>query len=124
MPGSLYDPKGHNLLSPQHWARHTGDGRNSGGSGTTTTAMMLLLFWNNRQYQRTIELTPYSNVADLQLAPGYGNYQAFKTEIGDIENDDDMVGDEYGSVMEDSDKLEPNSKTLNIMLNYIPWKPY
>ena len=29
IPNSIHDPSGHNLLSPQHWAKHTGDGRDT-----------------------------------------------------------------------------------------------
>ena len=46
-------------------------------------------------------------MADLQLAPSYKNFRAFKATIKDIEEDEDLVGEEFGSVVEDSDKLGP-----------------
>ena len=68
IPNSIHDPSGHNLLSPQHWAKHTGEGKDTVGSGCTTTQQEVTLFWGNGKYRKTIPLTRGSNMADLHTA--------------------------------------------------------
>ena len=46
IPNSIYDPRGHKILDPQHWAKHCG----GKGAGRTPTADNVTLFWGNNKY--------------------------------------------------------------------------
>ena len=88
IPNSYYVPHGGvRLLSPQHWAQHQKD---SAGTGSETLAKTCTLFWKQRQHKRTIPLSVDSNVATINLAPGFSKYHAFCTEA---EIPDDEVED-------------------------------
>ena len=106
IPNSYYVPHGGvRLLSPQHWAQtrkksrpvhtHWPTGRKDfvsmPGVGEFTGAESCVLYWDQCKYQRTIPLNKHgTNVATMQLAPGYGKFQAFCAEAG---LNDDQVYD-------------------------------
>ena len=101
IPNIIHNLSGHNLLSPQHWAKHTGDGRDKAGSGSTTTEKEVVLFWGNRQFQKTIPLTRGSNVADLHTAPSYNKYKEFLAQAGCVEGKDAITDGAYSAIHED-----------------------
>ena len=101
IPNSIHNPSGQNLLSPQHWAKHTGDGRDTAVSGSTTTEQDVTLFWGNRKYRKTIPLTQGSNVADLHTAPSYEKYKDFLVQAGCVEGEDAINDDAYSAIQED-----------------------
>ena len=84
IPNSVYNPQGHDLLSPQHWARHMGDSTRN-GTGCKTTSDTVTLFWKANRYKRTLNLTKGTNVADLHTAPSYNDYRRFLKDANNAE---------------------------------------
>ena len=101
IPNSIHDPSGHNLLSPQHWAKHTGDGRDKAESRSTITEREVILFWGNRRFQQMIPLTRGSNVADLHTEPSYDKYKLFLVQEGCVEGENAITDDAYSAIHED-----------------------
>lgn len=74
------------LLSPQHMAQEIGyDFPRRRGTWCGTFGDAIELYWDQRKYQRTIELSISSNIGLFKAAPGYSRFHAFCKEIGDIE---------------------------------------
>ena len=104
IPGLIYNPAGHCLLSPQHWAQHSGEIHSHKAAGCVTTAELVTLFWGNKRFQKTIRLSKGSNVADLYLAPDYADYARYTSEIGNVEG----TGVECGLASENFSSVHDN----------------
>ena len=82
IPGSYYNESSpYRLLSPQHWAQSSEDGR---GTWCGTFDDAVELYWNGTKFCRTVVLDPASNIAVLRSAPGYHGFKAFCTQIADV----------------------------------------
>jgi hypothetical protein len=108
IPNSYYVPDGHiRLLSPQHWAQ--ADTRNRAKRterGEHTNGNECVLYWANGAYKRHIELGRHDNVATITLAPGYHQFEAFCSEAGVDDTDDDPVVMPSQLVSDDEDEDE------------------
>ena len=78
LPGTYYSPSAeHRMLSPQHWCQVANDHQPTrNGTVCITQADAVILQWQQRQYTRTIPLTPRTNVGVLRSAPGISKYNA------------------------------------------------
>lgn len=68
------------LLSPQHWAKATG---NPEDAGETTNGVRTALHWNQGKNELTIPLGQNDNVSTFKTDPGCDNFHAFCANIQD-----------------------------------------
>ena len=68
---------GGRLLSPQHWA-HVGDDNYPEQDGTEciTRAKTLVMKWDQRKFQKTVQINPNNNCFTFRSTPGIAKYQA------------------------------------------------
>ena len=102
IPNSIHYLSGQNLMSPYHWAKHTGDGRDKAGLGSTTTEHEAVLSWGNRKFQKTILITRWSNIANIHTAPSYNKYKEFVAHWGCVQGEDAITDYAYSAIHEDA----------------------
>ena len=88
LPGSYYIPGvSSHILSPQQ--RITSQIQEAHGVWLMYDDE-IVLWWKQRKYKQSCPIDPNEmNVATIMTAPGYKQYEAFTTEIGDSLEDDD-----------------------------------
>jgi len=118
IPGSLYVPDATSrLLSPQHWSQVAKDRTpNPRGTWSGTYHDCIEMWWDQCRYKRTVPLDPNeTNTGTITTAPGFQQYHAFSTEIGETEGDDydedltyeaNVVSDDESEYNESNDDIE------------------
>ena len=113
IPHSYYVPHaGVRLLSPQHWAKQFNDSIRF-GTGEETVAHQCILFWDNRNFTKTIPLSPRtSNVATMYQAAGFQGFHAFCAEasINDDEDEQDPIVMDSEAVSNDEEDIPSSTK--------------
>jgi hypothetical protein len=66
------------LLSPQHWAQTTGDGR---GTWCATYHDAVDLFWDKNKFSRSIPLSTATNISMVRSAPTYRGFSMFCQQV-------------------------------------------
>ncbi len=101
------------LLSPKHWAQ-TQLKSERGNAQCLTDAHNVVLKWAHDANTLTVPLNAKTNVATLQLAPGYNNYKAFcdAAEIHLHKEDDNPLIADAAYVSDDEDDNSIRSRDL------------
>jgi hypothetical protein len=101
------------LLSPQHWAQLAKDNKpKPRGTWCATYDYEIIVYWNQRKNKRTVKIDPnQTNVAEFQTAPGYNKFLAFCHEIGEADEQSELLSYDSNVISDDEAEIDSDNES-------------